>query len=267
MITCRSTATRLAARDRRVNLLPTMKRKFLINAFCLSAVLLLWPQGVIVADLLQKSERQSKTILLDPWFGGKEKGSRIDSKYAKEITLQETKKIQELLESQGFKVLYTRRGDDFITLEQRVMIGQSKGVNLHIAIKVSKAQSECIKIFFASPTVKNKQKENQKYTSEELNEQLGEILDGLLADSIREESQILGGMIRNKLNDQHVFSVELLRGADYLLKNVHQPTVMIDYRIVPRSDWKSMLEKIARLIADSIKEHYDQRTLKERDVI
>src|ERR1700690_969488 len=169
-----------------------MKRKFLINAIWLFAIILLWPQSVIAGNLPQKSDGQPKTILLDPWFGGKEKGSRIDSKYAKEITLQEAQKIQDLLESEGFKVLYTRRGDDFITLDQRVMIGRSKGVNLHLAIKVSKAQSECIKIVFASPPVKSKQKENQKYTSEELNKQVGEILDSLLADSIREESQVLG---------------------------------------------------------------------------
>lgn len=245
-----------------------MKRTFLISTIWLFAIFLLGPQLVIAEESSPRPKQQVKPILLDPWYGGQENGPRIGSKYAKEITLQATQKVRELLEADGLTVLLTRTGDNIVSLEQRVMIGRSRDVKLHLAIKVSKAQSECIKIYAASPPVKHTQKENQAYISEDFKEKLDEIVTDLIADSIREESLTLGGLIRNKIKDRHVVScIELLRGTDYLLRNVHQPAVMIDYRISTRSDWKTALDKIASLIAESIKERYEQGTSKEKEVI
>jgi N-acetylmuramoyl-L-alanine amidase len=170
--------------------------------------------------------------MLDPWYGGEEKGPLIAQKYGKDITLEIAQKLQVQLEASGFKVYLTRNGDRFVPLEDRSFQGKSKGADVHLAIKVTKAKTDCVRIYVASPSVRKPSQESQTYKRDELNEKLDEILKGLQADSIGEESLSLGGVIRDKLKIGSAFTcIELWKGKDYILKNAHLPTVIVDFRI------------------------------------
>jgi N-acetylmuramoyl-L-alanine amidase len=208
--------------------------------------------------------------MLDPWYGGEEKGPLIAQKYGKDITLEIAQRLQGQLEASGFKVYLTRNGDRSVPLEDRSFQGKSKGADVHLAIRVSKTKTDCVRIFVASPPLKKPpQQQSQTYKRDELNEELDEILKGLQADSIREESLLLGGVIRDKLKIGSAFScIELWKGKDYILKNAHLPTVIVDFRIssttkqMPTID-AAALDKIAALLADSIKAYSAQRQQKK----
>lgn len=250
-----------------------MKRKLFTCIIASLGVLLLGFQPAIGAESLSKQlGLRIKTIMLDPWYGGEEKGPLIAQKYGKDITLEIAQKLQVQLEASGFKVYLTRNGYRSVPLEDRSFQGKSKGADVHLAIKVSKTKTDCVRIFVASPPLKKPPQQSQTFKRDELNEKLDEILKGLQADSIREESFLLGGVIRDKLKIGSTFTcIELWKGKDYILKNAHLPTVIVDLRIssttkqLPSID-AAALDKIAGLLADSIKAYSAQRAPKE-DVI
>lgn len=252
-----------------------MKRKLFIYIIWSFGVLLLGTQPAIGAETLSKKiGLRAKTIMIDPWYSGKERGPLIAQKYGKDITLEIAQKLRGLLETAGFKVYLTRSEDQIVPLENRLFQGKSKGADVHFAIKVSKTKKDCIRIFVASPPVKETPKEPESRKLEELNDQLGEILRNLQAASIREDSLSLAGTIRNKLKQGSAFTcIELWKGKDYILENAQMPTVIVDFPISSSSKQQEFLtddvslNKIAQSLADSIKTYSDERTTKDENVL
>ena len=74
------------------------------------------------------------TIFLDPGHGGNEAGSRNDTVTEKEVNLQITKRIQTILESQGFQVVSSREDDTAISLEDRLKAAKKAKADLLVSI-------------------------------------------------------------------------------------------------------------------------------------
>jgi N-acetylmuramoyl-L-alanine amidase len=246
-----------------------MKRKLFIYIIWALGVLLLGFQPAIGAEPLSKQlGLRIKTIMLDPWYGGEEKGPLIGQKYGKDITLEIAQKLQGQLEASGFKVYLTRTGDRLVPLEDRVFQGKSKGADVHLAIKVSLAKNDCIKLFIASLPIKEPRSATVTKKTEELGTELNEIFGNLVADDIREESLLISKIILDKFKEGlSTNCVELRKGKDYILKNAQSPTVMVDFSISPTAQKPftldtASLDKIAGLLADSIKQYSDNRAAK-----
>lgn len=77
---------------------------------------------------------KSKTIVLDPGHGGKDCGAQVGKICEKSITLNISKKIQELLKSRGYTVYVTRSGDKYISLTDRTKFANDKGADVFISI-------------------------------------------------------------------------------------------------------------------------------------
>lgn len=75
-----------------------------------------------------------RTVVLDPGHGGHDAGAV--SAYAKEkdLNLAVARKLRRMLENQGYKVVMTRDGDYFLTLQQRVAIANSVPDSIFISI-------------------------------------------------------------------------------------------------------------------------------------
>jgi len=247
-----------------------MKRKLFTYIIWSLGVLLLGFQPAIGAEPLSKQlGLRIKTIMLDPWYGGEEKGPLIAQKFGKDITLELALKLQSRLEASGFKVYLTRNGDRLVPLEDRVFQGKSKSADIHLAIKVSLAKKDCIRLFMASPPIRTPRNATATKKTEELNTELNEIFNNLVADDIRKQSLLISKTISDKFRGElSITCVELWKGKDYILKNAQSPTVMVDFRISPAAKKPftldaASLDKIASLLADSIKEYSEQRKPKE----
>ncbi len=60
-----------------------------------------------------------RTIYIDPWYGGKDKGPRISGKvFGKDLTLALSKKLQSRFESMGLSSYLSRTGDQFVPLRK-----------------------------------------------------------------------------------------------------------------------------------------------------
>lgn len=80
---------------------------------------------------------QSKpaTIVIDPGHGGHDSGAVAhNGLQEKHVTLSIALKIREILEEKGYKVLMTRSKDNFVTLDDRVDLGEESLADLFVSL-------------------------------------------------------------------------------------------------------------------------------------
>ncbi len=243
-----------------------MKHKlaaFIIFIFCIQLL------GPLAASSADTSSNSQKTIIIDPWYGGKESGPFIaQKKYGKNITLEIAQKLQGLLNVAEFKIYLTRSEDKFVTLDDRLFQGKSKRADIHLALKVSRASKDCVQILFPSIPIRKPQTSSKTAKAEELDPLLDKIYNDLKVDDIIEESIFLADIVSRKFKESSHDCVELRRGKDYLLKNAQLPTILIDFRISSTSKQQfaiddASLDKVAALLADAVKEYFKERTPKK----
>lgn len=73
----------------------------------------------------------TKTIVLDPGHGGKDKGTSL---HEKTYALDVAKRAQKILEAAGFRVVLTRDDDTFIELADRSSIANARKAGLFVSI-------------------------------------------------------------------------------------------------------------------------------------
>ncbi|WP_079528939.1 N-acetylmuramoyl-L-alanine amidase [Halobacillus hunanensis] len=82
-----------------------------------------------------QSERQEiERIILDPGHGGKDPGAIGNSLQEKDVILEIAKLVEFKLRAKGYDVLMTRTDDTFVTLEDRVKLANTWGVDLFVSI-------------------------------------------------------------------------------------------------------------------------------------
>ncbi len=66
-----------------------------------------------------------RTVVIDPGHGGHDNGGQWGKVYEKHLALDTATRLESNLKRMGFKTVMTRRSDYFVTLPQRVAIGNS----------------------------------------------------------------------------------------------------------------------------------------------
>lgn len=66
-----------------------------------------------------------RTVVIDPGHGGQDNGGQWGQVYEKHLALDTATRLENNLKRMGFQTVMTRRSDYFITLPQRVAIGNS----------------------------------------------------------------------------------------------------------------------------------------------
>jgi len=79
-------------------------------------------------------------IVLDAGHGGRDPGAVVGSVYEKDIALEITMKIQDYIPSR-FKLIYTRKDDTFVSLEDRALITNTSGAEVFVSIHVNAAEN------------------------------------------------------------------------------------------------------------------------------
>ena len=99
-----------------------------------------------------------KIIVIDPGHGGKDSGGiGLDKRMEKTAVLQIAKKVKYYLQKEGYKVFLTRKGDYFISLQNRTHFANYKKASLFISIHCNIAPHHIhsphgIETYFLSPT-------------------------------------------------------------------------------------------------------------------
>ena len=83
-----------------------------------------------------------KLIVVDPGHGGSDVGATRNGIYEKNITLDVSKRVADLLRKQGYEVVMTRSSDQTVSLQDRVAISESANPAVFVSIHVNSSNSE-----------------------------------------------------------------------------------------------------------------------------
>lgn len=101
-------------------------------------------------------DNRLRTIVIDPGHGGKDPGAIGNSRknYEKQVVLEIAKKLQKKIQSKlNVEVILTRSRDEFVSLQQRTELANSKAADLFISIHCNAHRSSevsGIEVFYLS---------------------------------------------------------------------------------------------------------------------
>lgn len=81
-----------------------------------------------------ENEIRNLTIILDAGHGGIDVGTIVETIEEKNINIQVTNKLKEILEDKGIDVILTRENDETIKLDERISIANQYDADLFISI-------------------------------------------------------------------------------------------------------------------------------------
>jgi len=90
-----------------------------------------------------------RTVVIDPGHGGKDAGAigrRLRLK-EKALALGVAKRLKNILEENGIRVIMTRSSDVFIPLEKRVRIANAAGADLFVSVHINASRSRFMRGF------------------------------------------------------------------------------------------------------------------------
>jgi len=131
------------------------------------------PFGVPIAGLgpIESSSRVH-VIVIDAGHGGKDRGTMAPfGMDEKEIVLDVAKRLRDLLEGIGIKVIMTRDTDDFISLPERTAIAARERADLFISIHVNSNHDHAVNgflVYYIETIGKRELNEGQRIENERI---------------------------------------------------------------------------------------------------
>jgi len=221
------------------------------------------------------SKNAIDVVVVDPGHGGEDLGAvGPGGTLEKEINLDISLKLKDMLEDEGFNVILTRDDDRFITLADRTKIANEAGADLFISIHANASETNknargYISFFLSDAKTDQARAaaalENAAIrfeTSESQRDYVSDI-DFILLDMVQseflKESADLAAMIEQNIEKQTKITS---RGVDqagfFVLNKAYMPSVLVESAFISnRQDEKLLKNKktqknIARAIADSL---------------
>lgn len=81
-------------------------------------------------------------VVIDPGHGGSDYGTYYGSIYEKDIVLDISLMLGELLEKSGINVIYTRKEDDYVKLKDRISMANEANADLFISVHVNSFEND-----------------------------------------------------------------------------------------------------------------------------
>ncbi|HBL40030.1 MAG TPA: N-acetylmuramoyl-L-alanine amidase [Ruminococcaceae bacterium] len=100
--------------------------------------LLLIALGIVIAALavfgVLKYRKATPLICLDAGHGGSDTGAMTDDRLEKDDNLKMTLAVGKILEEKGYRVIYTRKDDSTVSLEERYEFSNEKKATVFVSI-------------------------------------------------------------------------------------------------------------------------------------
>jgi len=198
------------------------------------------------------------TVMIDPGHGGKDPGAVSNGVLEKDINLRMAKILGKILEDKGFQVLYTRKTDKFIPLEERTALANSKKADLFISLHCNahkRSNVHGLEVYYlnlasSKDAVRVAARENS-VTAKKISD-LQVILTDLMLNSKIKESASLAEQVLDealdysskfyKLNDHGVRQAPF-----YVLMGAKMPAVLIEAGYITNYRERKRLQSYAYL--------------------
>ncbi len=198
-------------------------------------------------NLVEQLGLTIETIMLDPGHGGNDPGAVSNGIMEKDLNLKMAKILGKMLREKGFKVLYTRKEDTSVPLEERTAMANSQKADLFLSIHCNAHDSQSVRGFEvyylnlakSEDAVRVAARENS--ISEKKISDLQYILTDLMLNSKISESRDLAGYIHettirsgkksySNLNDHGVRQAPF-----YVLMGAKMPAILVELGYITNS--------------------------------
>jgi N-acetylmuramoyl-L-alanine amidase len=196
-------------------------------------------------------------VILDPGHGGQDSGAMVGGVMEKDLTLDVTRRVDRLLDSQGVATLMTRLGDAYVSLADRAAIGNRVRDSIFVSIHFNednKPVATGVETYYAAHQI----------TSGSLVASWLPFLSRPPSNSPKPESQSLAGFIQEALVAR---TRSIDRGTQarqfFVIANVISPAVLVEGGFLTNKDEVSKLasedyrDQLAAAVADGILRYRD----------
>jgi N-acetylmuramoyl-L-alanine amidase len=225
-----------------------------------------------------------RSVLIDPGHGGKDPGAIGQGGLReKDVVLDIALKLGRILEKKGLEVIYTRRKDVFVPLNERTEIANERGADLFISIHTNSSRNKRtrgVETYFLNWTSNREAmrvaaRENKiSYSKmEQVQGELQVILLDLARNNKSEESMELAHSVQNTMVGtlkKHYSRIEDHRvkwALFYVLVGAEMPSVLVEVSFISNREEEKRLStdkyrsRIAEALASGVNDYIRQSTL------
>lgn len=220
-----------------------------------------------------------RRIVVDPGHGGHDPGAMHNGLREKDITLDVSLKLKQILESDyGFEVLMTRGQDRFIPLEERTAFANSNSADLFVSVHVNSSRNrkargvETYYLNFATTPEAMEVAARENAISEKNMAELQKLTTAIALNSKIEESrdlarQIQSGILGKIQKPYSASSLGVKQAPFYVLIGAQMPSILAEISFISNEQEAGFLssDKYKQSIAEGIAKGVDSyiRTLAE----
>ena len=224
-------------------------------------------------------------VVIDPGHGGKDPGAigRCGLR-EKDVTLDISKRLKEILEIEGFQTLLTRSDDRFIPLAKRSQIANNYEADFFVSIHVNSAKVKNAKgfeVFYLAEAADEAakelaQEENAclKFEQASFDLKSSSDLEGILWDLVSTENraesiQLASNISKEAKKSLWVYQRGVKSAKFYVLKGARMPAILVEVGFVSNRDEEQKLkdpnyrDSIAMAIAKGILNYREEYQLAE----
>ena len=99
----------------------------------------------LVVHLVRESKKvdiTELTVCIDAGHGGKDRGTETDSRFEKDDNMRLALEVGKKLKEKGCKVIYTRKTDTYVSLEERADFANKKRASYFLSLHRNSAENE-----------------------------------------------------------------------------------------------------------------------------
>jgi len=252
-----------------------------VGRIAAAAAIAIWQPGAFARAATAKAPPTRRTVVLDPGHGGIDPGAiGVTGAYEKEITLSTVELAASLLEAtRRYKVVLTRRDDEFIALEDRVARARAARGDLFLSVHADAIPDSDVR--GASVFTLSEHASDAEAAALAQRENRADLIAGIdLSRHTPEVSSILLDLARRQTNNQSIVLARKLvaeLGRDVrLLNNSHRsagfvvlkapdiPSALVELGCLSNRDEEKLLrlatyqKKLATTILRSVNDYFDQ---------
>ena len=108
------------------------------------SIFLITLTSILILTAFTLTSKNQKVVIIDIGHGGKDTGASAEQVLEKEVNLQLANKIKALNTGQELKLLFTRNGDEFRSIEERVAFSEKHKADALISIHANYADTSKI---------------------------------------------------------------------------------------------------------------------------
>lgn len=208
-----------------------------------------------------------RRVVLDAGHGGSDPGATAQQLFEKEITLDIGRRLQTLLEQDGFEVVPTRTADRTIALRERARVANESRsdifLSIHVNALIKHTEARGIETYYLGAT--NDPKLTQLAAAENTVSgyslaDMRALLDGVYADARRDESLALANAVQKSLfatlrkSDPGLENWGVKRAPFLVLVTTDMPAVLAEVGCISNEKEAAMLRRpeYRQKIADAL---------------